>query len=126
MGSRDDARRLVDQMADSYNSRDTDAIDAFYQPYVTYWSALDDRCEGIEALRRHIDHLHEVLPNERMRIQTVITDGDMIVVECESTGTNRVGSPYAIEFTEVLELLDGKVASINVYLDPEEISRATS
>jgi len=126
MGMRSDARRLVDEIVDAYNSRDTDKIVALYQPDITYWSTLDGRYEGINAVRDHIDYLHEVLADERMRAQTVITDGDMIVVEFESSGTTRASNPYVIEFTEVFELLDGKVASIKAYLDPEEIARAMS
>ena len=126
MGSKDDARLLVDEIVAAYNSHNADALVALYQPDITYWSALDGLQEGIDALRAHLDHLHETLPDEQMRAQTVITDGELIVVEFESTGTSPAGNPYAIEFTEVFELLDGKVASIKVYLDPEEVARAMS
>ena len=124
MGSKDDARLLVDRIVAAYNSRDVEALVALYQPNLTYWSAIDGLQVGIEAVRTHIDHLHETLPDEQMRAQTVITDGELIVVEFESTGTNRAGNSYTIEFTEVFELKDGKVSSIKVYLDPKEVDRA--
>ena len=82
--------------------------------------------EGVGAVREHIDHLHETLPDKQMRAQTVITDGEVVVVEFESRGTNPAGKPYAIEFTEVFEIRDGKIGSIKVYLDPEEVARAMS
>lgn len=126
MGSIEDARLLVDRIVAAYNSHDVEALTALYQPDITYWSALDGLQEGIEAVRQHIDHLHETLPDEQMQARTVITDGASIVVEFESTGTNPAGNSYAIEFTEVFELRDGKVSSIKVYLDPEEIERAMS
>ncbi len=126
MGSRGDARRLVDRIVTAYNSHDTDALVALYHSDITYWSGLDGLQRGIEAVREHIDHLHETLPDEQMRAHTVITDGQLTVVEFESTGTNPAGNAYAIEFTEVFELRDGKVASIKVYLDPEEVARAMS
>ncbi len=126
MGSRDDARRLVGRIVTAYNSHDTDALVALYQPDITYWSALDGLHKGAQAVREHIDHLHETLPNEEMRAHTVITDGELTVVEFESTGTNPAGNAYSIEFTEVFELRDGKVASIKVYLDPEEVARVMS
>jgi len=126
MGSKDAARLLVDQIVAAYNSRDIDALVALYRPEITYWSAIDGLQEGVDAVREHLDHLHETLPDEQMRAQTVITDGELVVVEFESTGTNPAGNPYAIEFTEVFELDDGKIASINVYLDPEEVERAMS
>ena len=126
MGSRDDARRLIDTVVAAYNSRDTEALIALYQPDVTYWSALGGLQQGMDAVREHIDHLHETLPDERMQARAVITDGELIVVEFESTGTNPAGNPYTIEFTEVFELRDGMIASIKVYLDTEAVSRAMS
>ena len=126
MGPKDDARVLVDEIVAAYNSHDADALMALYQPDIKYWSALDGLQEGIDAVRAHLDHLHETLPDEQMQAQTVITDGELIVVEFRSTGTNPAGNPYAIEFTEVFELRDDKVASIKVYLDPEEVARAMS
>ena len=124
MGSTDDARQIVDRIVSAYNSGDTDALVALYQPDLTYWSALDGMQEGVEAVRAHIDHLHETLPDEKMQAVTVITDGELVVVEFESTGTNPAGNSYVIEFTEVFELRDGKVSSIKVYLDPKEVDRA--
>ena len=124
MGAKDDARQLVSDIVSAYNSHDIDGLVALYQPDVTYWSALGGLQEGVDAVREHIDHLHETLPDEQMRAQTVITDGEVVVVEFESRGTNPAGKPYAIEFTEVFEIRDGKVGSIKVYLDPEEVARA--
>ncbi|MFV1963576.1 MAG: nuclear transport factor 2 family protein, partial [Acidimicrobiia bacterium] len=96
------------------------------QPDITYWCALDGLQEGIDAVREHLDHLHETLPDEQMQAQTIVTDGELVVVEFESTGTNPAGRPYAIEFTEVFELRGGKVASIKTYLDPEEVTDVMS
>lgn len=124
MGTRDEARQLIDRIVAAYNSHDTDALVALYHPDITYWSAIDGQQTGIAAVRQHIDHLHEILPDERMEARTVITDGGMIVVEFESTGTNPAGKTYAIEFTEVFELRNGRVASIKVYLDPEAVAQA--
>lgn len=126
MGSKDDARLLVDQIVAAYNSCDVDALVALYQPDITYWSALDGLQTGIDTVREHLDHLRETLPDEQMQAQTIITDGELVVVEFESTGTNPAGQPYAIEFTEVFELRNGKVASIKAYLDPEEVTNAMS
>jgi len=120
----DAARSLVDAIITAYNKRDTVALAALYQPEITYWSALDGTQKGIDRVLAHVDFLHETLPDEQMRAKTVVTDGDLVVVEFESTGTNPVGRPYTIEFTEVYELRDGRVASIKVYLDPEDIERA--
>ena len=123
MGSRDDAAALIDNIVAAYNSRDTDALAAFYDSDVTYWSAIGGSRHGIDAVREHIEHLHETLPDEKMNDKTVITDGEMIVAEFESTGTNAAGDDYLLEFTEVFELQGGAITSIKVYLDPEEVER---
>lgn len=123
MGSRDDAAALIDRIVAAYNSRDTDSLAALYDKDVSYWSAIGGSLHGIDAVREHIEHLHETLPDEQMQAKTVITDGDMIVVEFESTGTNAAGHDYVIEFTEVFELHNGAIRSIKVYLDPEEVER---
>lgn len=124
MSSRQDARAMVADIVAAYNSHDTDTLAALYHDDITYWSALDGLEEGKDAVRGHIEHLHEILPDEQMAAKTVITDGDVVVVEFESRGTNPAGRPYAIEFTEVFELRDGRIASIKVYLDPEEVEAA--
>lgn len=126
MPSREQARRLIDRLVDAYNAHDTDALVALYDPDVTYWSALGGTKKGIEEVRAQIDELHATLPDEQMEARTVITDGEVIVVEFESTGTSPAGKPYAIEFTEVFELRDGKIGSIKVYLDPLEVEAALS
>ena len=126
MGTKDDAKLLINQIVAAYNSRDVDALVGFYRPDITYWSAIQGLKTGINAVREHLDHLHEILPDEQMRANTIVTDGDLVVVEFESTGTNPVGHPYAIKFTEVFELCDGKVASIKTYLDPDEVADAMS
>ncbi|HDH03759.1 MAG TPA: nuclear transport factor 2 family protein [Actinobacteria bacterium] len=126
MATKHDARLLINHIVAAYNSHDVDALVAFYKSDVTYWSALEGLKTGVDAVREHIDHLHEILPDEKMQAQTIVTDGDLVVVEFESTGTNPVGHPYAIKFTEVFELCDGKVASIKTYLDPDEVADAMS
>jgi len=118
----DAARQLVDRLVSAYNSRTTEALTDLYHPDVTYWSAMEGTSVGRQAVIDHIEHLHTVLPDERMRAKTVTADDEVIVVEFESTGTSAGGRAYRIEFTEVFEVVDGKVTSIKVYLDPEQVT----
>lgn len=123
MRSAQDARTLIGQITEAYNARDTDILTALYQPDVVYWSTIGATRFGIDAVRQNVDLLHRRFPDERMSAKTIITDGDVIVVEFESTGTNPADPGYAIEFTEVFELRDGMVASVKVYLDPQDIEQ---
>jgi len=116
------ALAIVDQLVVAYNSRSTDALHDMYLDDVTYWSALEGTLEGKQAVIDHVEHLHEILPDEQMRAKTVTADDKVIVVEFESIGTDTLGSEYRIEFTEVFSLADGKIASIKVYLDTRQVA----
>lgn len=126
MESREDARALVRRIVEAYNEHDTEALVALYHPDVTYWSPLGGEQRGVQAVRDHIEHLHEILPDERMAAQTIITDGEVAVAEFVSSGTNPGGRPYRIEFTEVFEIDDGRITAIKVYLDPQAVDAAMS
>jgi ketosteroid isomerase-like protein len=52
-----------------------------------------------------------------------VTDGDVAVVEFVSSGSSPVsGDGYSIPFTEVVELREGKISRVKVYLDPDDIA----
>lgn len=124
--SRDAARALVARLVAAYNAKDADSLADLYHPDARYWSALGEWQEGLPAIRAHVEELHRELPDEEMTIKALITDGEAVVVEFVSSGTAPSGNSYEIEFTEVIELVDGKIASVKVYLDPEEVHRIMS
>ncbi|MFQ5948111.1 MAG: nuclear transport factor 2 family protein [Acidimicrobiia bacterium] len=117
------ARALVHQLVDAYNAKDLEGVAGLYAEDARYWSALEDWRSGLDEVRAHLQTLFETLPDEQMSIKALVTDGDTAVVEFESRGTSPDGNPYTIEFTEVLELRDHKIATAKVYLDPEEVER---
>jgi len=114
---------VIERIVAAYNAKDTDALALLYHPDARYWSPLGDWQEGLNAITAHIEELHRNLPDEQMEATAVITDGEVVVAEFRSTGTSPSGDAYAIDFTEVIELRDGKIASVKVYLDPEEVER---
>ena len=108
----------------AYNAKDLESLAALYHDDARYWSALSDWSEGISEIRNHIRELFELLPDEEMAIKSLATDGEVAVVEFVSTGTNPNATGYEIEFTEVIELRDGRISEVRVYLDPEEVEQA--
>ena len=61
------------------------------------------------------------LTDEQMEILSLIGGEGVAVAEFRSTGRNPAGEDYAIEFTEVIEIRDGQIAQVKVYLDPDEV-----
>lgn len=120
------ARDLVERLVDAYNAKDMETIASLYRTDARYWSALDGWQEGRIAILSHIEELHRQLPDEAMAIKALMTDGEAVVVEFVSTGTNPAGRAYELEFTEVIDLVDGRIARVKVYLDPDEVARTIS
>ena len=114
----------MDNLVAAYNAKDLAGLTALYVDHARYWSAISDWTEGIDEIRAHIQELFELLPDEEMAIKSLVTDGQVAVVEFQSTGTNPGGRPYEIEFTEAIELKGGRIATVRVYLDPEDVERA--
>jgi len=121
--AREAARTLVSRLVEAYNAKDLDTIAGLYREDARYWSALGDWQGGRPAILSHIKELHRRLPNEQMAVRVLVTDGDTVVVEFVSTGTDPSGRPYELDFTEVIDLVDGKIAMVKVYLDPDEVAR---
>jgi len=121
--SRDAARALIDRLVEAYNAKDRDTIAGLYREDARYWSALGDWQDGLPAILSHIEELHRRLPDEQMAVKALVTDGDTVVAEFVSTGTSPSGQLYELEFTEVIDLIGAKIASVKVYLDPEEIDQ---
>ena len=119
------ARTLVQEVVERYNARDVDGLIALYHSNAEYWSPLGDWQRGVDHIRTHLEELHRTLPDEQMTILSLMTDGETAVVEFASTGTTQSDKPYRIEFTEVLDIRDGKIERVRVYLDPEEVAAIT-
>lgn len=125
-GDREAARHLIHQIVERYNARDVDGLIALYHPDAEYWSPLGDWQRGVDHIRAQLEELHRTLPDERMEILALVTEGSTAVAEFASTGTSPSGEPYRIEFTEVIDIRGGKIERVKVYLDPEEVAEITS
>ena len=68
-----------------------------------------------------LDELFTSLPDETMALDALVTDGESAVIEVTSSGTDREGKPYEIQFTEVLEISDGRFTEIRTYIDPDDV-----
>src|SRR5262245_61593659 len=104
MIGRDGARRLLAELVAGYNRKDVDAMSELYANDVRLWSPLSGSGEGKDAALAHLRRLFELLPDEQMTANTVVTDGETVVAEFTSVGSGPDGRPYSISFTEVIEL----------------------
>jgi ketosteroid isomerase-like protein len=122
MSAKDEARTLLARLVIAYNEKDRAALERLYSPSIKVWSALGVETEGIAAALDHVDELFVKLPDETMSADTAITNGDTLVVEMTSRGSDGSGQPYEIRFTEVFEIDGGQITEIRTYLDPEDVA----
>lgn len=121
MSDRKAARQSLTRLIDAYNTKDPDALAGLYAADVVLWSSLGAETTGRDSVLAHARELFAALPDETMSADTVVTDGDTIVVEFTSTGTDANDEPYQIEFTEVFEVVDGQFTEIRTYIDPDVV-----
>lgn len=121
MTDRQSARETLKRLIDGYNRKDRAALADLYAEDVLLWSSLGEESSGRDSVLAHVQQLFTVLPDERMRADTVVTDGATIVVEFTSGGTDANDEPYEIQFTEVFELSDGQFKEIRTYIDPDVV-----
>ena len=125
--TRNETRTLIEGLVEAYNARNVDRLGDFYHSDARYWSALEGWIDGLSAIRAHIERLHDALPDEQMAIEAIVTDRDVAVVEFTSSGSSgSSGKPYSISFTEVFELRNGRISSVKVYLDPDDVVDVTA
>jgi ketosteroid isomerase-like protein len=66
--TRGEVLALIGGLIEAYNAKDVGRLGDFYHPDARYWSALEGWVDGLPAIRAHIEHLHDLLPDEQMAI----------------------------------------------------------
>lgn len=121
MTGRAEAKNLIMRMVTAYNRKDTDAVSAIYADDIRLWSAIGPDVRGKSAAVAHLRELFAALPDEHMTLDTIVSDGDTVVIEVTSRGTDPQGASYEIAFTEVFRVSDHRVREIRTYIDPDDV-----
>jgi steroid delta-isomerase-like uncharacterized protein len=116
------AAALVRELVEAYNAKSLDRLLALYHEDAYFWDPFHrDGVRGRAAIAEVLQGLFTELPDERMTIETLAADEARAVAEFHSTGTTRGGQRFELDFTEVYEVREGRIAACRVYLDPEAL-----
>lgn len=126
MSNRDNAKNLIRQMVAAYNAKDAAAIAPLYADDVRLWSAIGPDVRGKTAALAHLQELFTTLPDEEMELETIVSDGETVVIEVTSRGTGPDGDLYEISFTEVFRVEGNRVGEIRTYIDPDDVADVSS
>ena len=104
-------RDLIERYNAAWNAQDLDAIHALHHPDIVFDNhTADERAEGAEAVREHIEQIFRNNPTLRFTTRAFYVGDDFAV--CEWTAS--VGSKEW-DGVDVFPLRDGKIARKDVY-----------
>jgi len=121
MTGREEAKDLIERMVAAYNQKDQQGVSSLYADDIRLWSAIGPDVVGKQAAVAHLAELFAALPDEQMTLDTIVSDGETVVIEVTSRGTDSGGARYEIAFTEVFRVGDGRVREIRTYIDPDDV-----
>jgi steroid delta-isomerase-like uncharacterized protein len=90
----------------------------FADDFVEHFLPLGTRTKGLEALRRSLVAHREAFPDWKEVVNLIVTEGDYVVLQFTSTGTNlgsfmdhpATGKKIHISEVTILRIVDHKIA----------------
>ena len=125
-----DNATLVRSLYDGWNARDFDALADLMAPDGTItFMGSGEVLRGPEGSRTYNEMWANGFPDGRATIDTLVADGDRVVVEYTGRGTHTgtlvtsmgdippTGKSVTLKMCDVIEVADGKVTAQRSYLD---------
>src|SRR5262245_41603279 len=104
-----DAKRVLEQAIELWNTGDREGWAALYQPDVVYEAPGGARISGLEDLKvKYFDALLEAAPDRSSVVDELIAEGDLVVEEGRYVGTHTGTwrSPDGVEVPATGKSLD--------------------
>ena len=130
-----DAREVLEQAIDRWNSSDREGWAALYADDVVYQGPGATRITGLADLKeKYFDALSTAAPDRESSDVVLYADGDHVVEEARYTGTHTgtwrdpsgvevpaTGRKLDFSFVGVFRVEDGKISAIRIYYDQIEV-----
>ncbi len=120
------SHEVAQRLLDAHNTKDLASLRSLLADDVRYWSVLAGPLVGADDVIAEMSRIFQSLPNDELTVLRQAADAETCVAEFEASGTSASGEDYRHEYAQVLELDDGLITSIKVYLDPEAVPVALS
>ncbi|MEV0373755.1 nuclear transport factor 2 family protein [Streptomyces sp. NPDC050636] len=120
-----DSNKIVHEWVDSYNDQDFDRFGALFTDDVAYTcGAFGLAFTGRDAWVEHVKEYAAAVPDRKLTLKRVITDGDTVAIEYAFAGTSSgtqphlpaAGQPVTAGFCTTLQLRDGRIAAQDDYV----------
>ncbi len=119
-------KALVQKFVDIKNTRKLDTLgDVFASDYVEHNPAVASFGKGVEGYKKFLGYLFSGYPDDKVTVELITADGDMVSYRASETGTNKgefLGIPATNKtatWTEIhfFKFKDGKV--VEHWVDPD-------
>jgi steroid delta-isomerase-like uncharacterized protein len=134
-GTVSEAKKVLEQAIDCWNSTDREGWAALYSDDVVYEAPGGARISGLADLKeKYFDALATAAPDRSSRDVVLIAEGDSVVEQGRYTGTHTgtlrnpdgaevpaTGRKVDFPFVGVFRVEDGKISSIRIYYDQIEV-----
>jgi ketosteroid isomerase-like protein len=119
---------IVQGVYDAYGSKDVDALMAplhdDFQISASDPLPWGGRFKGRDGMMEFIGKISSFI-DSRVDVDEMVEAGDHVIAIGRSAGTIKAtGKEYAVRLVDVCEIRDGKVLSIDIYLDTPAILAA--
>ncbi len=112
-------KALVRRIEEAWDSGDLDALDGLFAPEVLSHANVPWLPPGLAGWKLAHQNMKAAVPDRLVSIEDMIAEGDLVVVRCRLTGTNRGGLPWAgvgpndsridMQWISVYRIADGRV-----------------
>lgn len=114
----------IEQLRDAINTHDLDAVVACFHRDVHSQQPLHPSrtFQGSENIRQNWAMIFGGVPDLRADLLRTATSGNIAWAEWHWFGTSRDGKAFEMRGISVLEVDEGLIAAVSLYMEPVEVS----
>ncbi len=127
-----DAERIVHELSAMWNSKDVDRIETLFASDAVHEGITSGvKLHGVSAIRDLFSGTWQAIPDVRVEVKSVISQGESVAWEWTMTATHTgdfpnlpaTGRAFSIEGVSVLRISGGRVLSQRDYYDQASFLR---
>ncbi len=127
-----DAEKIVHELSAMWNSKDVDRIETLFASDAVHEDITSGmKLHGVSAIRDLFSGTWEAIPDVRVEVKGVISQGESVAWEWTMTATHTgdfpdlpaTGRPFSIDGVSVIRIVGGKILSQRDYYDQASFLR---
>lgn len=127
-----DAEKIVHELSAMWNAKDVDRIETLFASDAVHEDITSGvKLHGVSAIRDLFSDTWQAIPDVRVEVKSVISQGESVAWEWTMTATHTgdfpnlpaTGRPFSIDGVSIIRLVGGKIFSQRDYYDQASFLR---